>query len=115
MLSLDASDPDVSYNLTVYACLAGCNTFATLVRSFAFAYAGVVAARTLHSSLLHSIINASIFTFRNSCIGAAVDERNLPNFCMDLHEKFGKHRAVLALGYCCSKATYSTINSDAID
>lgn len=51
-----------SYYLTVYIIIAVINSVIALVRSFAFAYAGIRAARFIHNRLLNSVIFVRILS-----------------------------------------------------
>lgn len=46
----------ISFYLTVYATIAGLNSFFTLLRAFLFAYAGIHAATSLHKQLMKTIM-----------------------------------------------------------
>ena len=55
----DVNDDDSTYYLKVYAAIAVINSFITLLRAFAFAYAGVKAAKNMHNTLLYKIFSVS--------------------------------------------------------
>lgn len=48
-----------SFNLVIYFLIAVSNSIFTLIRAFSFAYAGVKAAKVMHSKLLSSVFNVS--------------------------------------------------------
>lgn len=47
----------------VYGIIAACNSVFTFIRSFAFAYGGIRAARVMHKNLLHSIMKVNLKLF----------------------------------------------------
>jgi ABC-type multidrug transport system fused ATPase/permease subunit len=47
------------FYLTVYAILAGANSFLTFIRSFLFAYGGIEAAVILHRRLLDTVLKVT--------------------------------------------------------
>lgn len=49
-------DPEVEYYLGILLAIAAANTIFTLIRAFAFAQGGLVAARRLHTRLLSSVL-----------------------------------------------------------
>lgn len=58
-LSSSSTDRNIMYYLTIYAILAGINSFFTLFRAFLFAYGGIQAAKRVHQKLLKKVIHVS--------------------------------------------------------
>lgn len=52
-------DTENSYYLAIYIAIAIFNSLIALVRAFAFAYAGIKAAKFIHNRLLYSVIYVS--------------------------------------------------------
>lgn len=59
----DDLETENSYYLAVYIAIAIFNSLIALVRSFAFAYAGIKAAKFIHNRLLYSVIYVSDLRF----------------------------------------------------
>lgn len=53
-------DTENSYYLAVYIAIAIFNSLIALLRAFAFAYAGIKAAKFIHNRLLNSVIYVSV-------------------------------------------------------
>lgn len=59
-LNIEAIETENSYYLAIYIAIAIFNALIALVRAFAFAYAGIKAAKLIHNRLLHSVIYVSM-------------------------------------------------------
>jgi len=66
----ETSDDDITFYLSIYAGLAGANSFLTLIRAFLFAYGGIEAAVVLHSQLLAAILKVAVVYLRLDNIGS---------------------------------------------
>lgn len=55
--------------LKVLLIIAAANSVLTLARAFSFAYAGLVAARRLHKSLLVAVLAAPMLFFESTSAG----------------------------------------------
>ncbi|EDQ90852.1 uncharacterized protein MONBRDRAFT_36370 [Monosiga brevicollis MX1] len=64
---------DMTFYLGIYGGISGANTLFTLWRAFAFAYAGVVAARVLHSRMLRRVLGARVRFFDTNPLGRLVN------------------------------------------
>eukprot|EP00051_Salpingoeca_urceolata_P023211 m.390480 g.390480 ORF g.390480 m.390480 type:complete len:821 (+) comp20078_c0_seq3:722-3184(+) len=73
----------VGYYLSIYAYLSAANAFCTLLRAFSFAYAGVVAAKAIHSKLLLSLLNAPLQFFAENPTGRIVNRLSSDIYAID--------------------------------
>lgn len=57
------TESDYKYYLTIYGGIGAGNSFFTLVRSFVFAFAGILAAYRMHDNLLSKVIRGTLAFF----------------------------------------------------
>uniref|UniRef100_A0A1Y1JUE0 ABC-type xenobiotic transporter n=1 Tax=Photinus pyralis TaxID=7054 RepID=A0A1Y1JUE0_PHOPY len=74
---------EVDDYLIVYALLAIFNSFFTLLRAFLFAYGGIIAAKSIHKSLLQSVIWAKVTFFDVSPLGRIINRFSSDTFTVD--------------------------------
>ena len=69
--------------LVVFVCIAAINSVLTLVRSFIFAYGGVVAALRLHTKLLTKVFRAPVLFFDLTAFGRIINRFSSDVFNLD--------------------------------
>lgn len=74
---------DTQIFLVVYACLCSVNSIFTLLRSFVFAYSGVVAGRFIHECLIINISKASLSFFTNTPSGRILNRLSSDMYAID--------------------------------
>ncbi|XP_054154270.1 ATP-binding cassette sub-family C member 10-like [Oppia nitens] len=77
-----SSKSSINY-LIIFICIAVLNSVLTLIRSFVFAYSGVMAALRLHSSLLKKIFTARIVFFDVTAFGRIINRFSTDVFNID--------------------------------
>nr|AKC42152.1 ABCC10 [Petromyzon marinus] len=80
--SANGSDP-VQFYLSVYGALAAGNTVFTLLRAFLFAYGGVCAAKNIHVTLLHKVLQAPVSFFDATPTGRIMNRFSSDLFTVD--------------------------------
>lgn len=73
----------ITFYLTIYAIIAGLNSFFTLLRAFSFAYAGIHAATGLHKRMLKAIMRASVVFFDLSPVGRILNRLSSDTYTVD--------------------------------
>eukprot|EP00730_Choanoeca_flexa_P019296 TRINITY_DN9420_c0_g2_i1.p1 TRINITY_DN9420_c0_g2~~TRINITY_DN9420_c0_g2_i1.p1 ORF type:complete len:819 (+),score=134.30 TRINITY_DN9420_c0_g2_i1:101-2458(+) len=69
----DGHNRGVGFYLGIYGGISGANTLFTLLRAFLFAYAGVVAARSVHRRLLNRVTAAPVIFFDVNPLGRLIN------------------------------------------
>jgi ATP-binding cassette subfamily C (CFTR/MRP) protein 10 len=79
----DMSSKLSTYYLIVFGCIAAINSVLTLIRSFVFAYGGVMAALRLHSQLLLKLFRARVLFFDLTAFGRIINRFSSDVFNVD--------------------------------
>nr|XP_010972089.1 ATP-binding cassette sub-family C member 10 isoform X2 [Camelus bactrianus] len=74
---------DIRFYLTVYATIAGVNSFCTLLRAVLFAAGTLQAAATLHRRLLHHVFQAPVTFFDSTPTGRVLNRFSSDVACAD--------------------------------
>ncbi|XP_074204874.1 ATP-binding cassette sub-family C member 10 isoform X1 [Camelus bactrianus] len=74
---------DIRFYLTVYATIAGVNSFCTLLRAVLFAAGTLQAAATLHRRLLHRVLMAPVTFFDSTPTGRVLNRFSSDVACAD--------------------------------
>nr|XP_006202029.1 multidrug resistance-associated protein 7 isoform X1 [Vicugna pacos] len=74
---------DIRFYLTVYATIAGVNSFCTLLRAVLFAAGTLQAAATLHRRLLHRVLMAPVSFFDSTPTGRVLNRFSSDVACAD--------------------------------
>lgn len=80
---LAVSSKSTTNYLVVFICIAGINSVLTLIRSFIFAYGGVVAALRLHTKLLTKVLRAPVLFFDLTAFGRIINRFSSDVFNLD--------------------------------
>lgn len=81
--SVDYTNGTSHFYLSIYASLAVSNSVITLVRSFLFAYAGIRAAKFIHSKMLANVMSARFQFFDITPLGRILNRFSSDTYTID--------------------------------